>query len=107
MLAGDTNRVRSYVQAVERLKFVRSSSGELELKYPFDIGDASWFLQILAEMPPMTSASGAERTSPSRHAELAGQAAACHRVPMSARRPGHHKHISELTDSRNFSGVDN
>lgn len=50
MLAGETNRVRSYAQAVERVKF-RSSPAGLEIKYPFDIGDASWFLQILAELP--------------------------------------------------------
>lgn len=50
MLAGDTNRISSYVRAVERLKFEKSA-GEFELKYPFDIGDASWFLQILAALP--------------------------------------------------------
>jgi hypothetical protein len=50
MIGGETNRVRGYVQAVERLKFAKSSGG-LELKYPFDIGDASWLLQILVEMP--------------------------------------------------------
>jgi hypothetical protein len=50
MLAGETNRVRVYVQAVERLKFRRTSDG-LELEYPFDIGEAGWFLQILAELP--------------------------------------------------------
>lgn len=49
LLAGDTARVRNYVQAVERVKFVRTS-GALKLKYPFDIGDASWFLQILAKV---------------------------------------------------------
>jgi hypothetical protein len=50
MIAGDTNRVRSYVQAVEHLKFA-TTVGNLEMNYPFDISDASWFLQILAEMP--------------------------------------------------------
>jgi hypothetical protein len=50
MIGGDTNRVRSYVKAVEHLKFA-TTVGDLKMNYPFDIGDASWFLQILAEMP--------------------------------------------------------
>ena len=45
LLAGDTQRVRTYVEAVKRLKFPQSaeSSG---FEWPFNIADAGWLLQI-------------------------------------------------------------
>ncbi|HEV2318309.1 MAG TPA: hypothetical protein VGV18_01060 [Verrucomicrobiae bacterium] len=46
LLMGETNRVRTYLQAVKRYKF-NSESGKPEFKGPFGIDDAGWLLRIL------------------------------------------------------------
>lgn len=50
LLAGDTNRVRTYVQAIKRLKFPKSdhTSG---FEWPFTVAEAGWLLQIVTQMP--------------------------------------------------------
>lgn len=47
LLIGETNRVRTYVEAVKKAKFPKTGSAP-EFKAPFNIGDAGWLLQILA-----------------------------------------------------------
>ena len=49
-LAGETQRVRTYVLAVKRLKFP-NSSGLSEFEWPFSIADAGWLLQTLVQLP--------------------------------------------------------
>ena len=48
--AGETNRVRVYVQAVKRLKFP-TAAGQPGFAWPFSVADAGWLLQILAPPP--------------------------------------------------------
>ena len=45
LLAGDTQRVRTYVEAVKRLKFPQSAEAS-GFEWPFNIADAGWLLQI-------------------------------------------------------------
>lgn len=46
-LAGETNRVRIYVKAVERWKFSQAGAS-VDFAQPFNITDAGWLLQIMA-----------------------------------------------------------
>ena len=45
LLAGDTQRARTYVEAVKRLKFPPSAEAS-GFEWPFTIADAGWLLQI-------------------------------------------------------------
>lgn len=48
-LIGGSERVRSYVQAVNKARFPKTA-GSLDFKARFNIGDAGWLLQILAQL---------------------------------------------------------
>ncbi len=49
LLAGDSERVHTYVESVKRLKFqMPSMRGVAGFKSPFNVADAGWLLQILA-----------------------------------------------------------
>ena len=50
LLAGETQRVQTYVLAVKRLKF-QNSSGLSGFEWPFSIIDAGWLLQTLVQLP--------------------------------------------------------
>ena len=50
LLAGDTQRVRTYVQAVKRLKFPASADAS-GFEWPFNVAEAGWLLQIVTQMP--------------------------------------------------------
>lgn len=45
LLAGDTKRVRTYLEAVKQLKFPKAAEGS-GFEWPFSINDAGWLLQI-------------------------------------------------------------
>jgi hypothetical protein len=47
LLAGQTERVRSFVQEVRRLKL----QSPHEFEWPFNVADAGWLLQIMARSP--------------------------------------------------------
>jgi len=48
-LGGDVQRARAYVQSVKRLKFPPQTDSP-EFRQPFNIADAGWLLQLLAEI---------------------------------------------------------
>lgn len=50
LLTGDTRRVRTYLQAVKRLKFPKSADAP-GFEWPFTVAEAGWLLQIVTQMP--------------------------------------------------------
>lgn len=50
LLAGDSARVKTYVQSVKHAKFPKPA-GPLAFKPPFNVADAGWLLQILTQLP--------------------------------------------------------
>ncbi len=49
LLAGETQRVRTYIQAVKRLKFPKS--GVAGFEWPFTVADAGWLLGLVRQLP--------------------------------------------------------
>ncbi len=50
LLAGDSQHVRTYVQAVKRLSFPKPAD-TAGFEWPFTITDAGWLLQIVTQLP--------------------------------------------------------